>query len=320
MKYKLWNNIIGWLIFFVAAYVYISTIEPTASFWDCGEFIATAYKLEVGHPPGAPLFMIVARFFALFAGSDVEKVAMCINLLSALASAFTVLFLFWTITHFVRKLINSSEEMTPASLIAVLASGYIGAVAYTFSDSFWFSAVEGEVYALSSLFTAVVFWSILKWENVSHKKYADRWLVFIALLMGLSIGIHLLNLLAIPAIVFVYYFKKFKVTRKGIILASLVAIVLLGLIMYGVIPGAVTMASYFELIFVNGFDAHYNTGVLIYAILLLSSLIGGIYFTSKTDTKYTGLNAFLFSATSILLGLPLVVKNFWLVFSIGGFI
>ncbi|MBU0764247.1 MAG: DUF2723 domain-containing protein, partial [Bacteroidetes bacterium] len=315
-QFKTYNCILGWVVWIIAVIVYIMTIEPTTSFWDCGEFIATAYKLEVGHPPGAPFFMILARFFSLFAGNP-SNVAMTINILSALASAFTILFLFWTITHLARKIILKSEELTAGNLVGILGSGFIGAMVFTFSDTFWFSAVEGEVYASSSLFTAVVFWAIIKWENVADEKYANRWLVFIAYMMGLSVGIHLLNLLAIPAIVFVYYFRKYEVTRKGIVLASLISVTLLGIIMYGIIPGAVTMASVFELVFVNGLSMSYNIGVLIYIILLISGLVAGLYFTSRSGRKTT-LNTVLFAGTLILLGVPLFFDGFLVVLSIAG--
>ena len=208
-NFQRFNNIFGWLTFAIAAFVYISTIEPTASFWDCGEFIATAYKLEVGHPPGAPLFMIVVRVMTLLAGDNLEKVPMMVNIFSALVSALTIMFLFWTITHLARKIVVKSEEISNNNIISIIGSGFVGALAYTFSDSFWFSAVEGEVYATSSLFTALVFWCMLKWENVANEKQADRWIILIAYLMGLSIGVHLLNLLAIPALAFIYYFKKY---------------------------------------------------------------------------------------------------------------
>ena len=212
--YKLANNVVGWLVFFIASFVYVSTIEPTASWWDCGEYIAASYKLMVGHEPGAPMFQMLAHFFAIFAGDDVTQVAKWVNTMSAMASAFTILFLFWSITHFTKKLVigENGEENDLGNIIAVMGSGIVGALAFTFSDSFWFSAVEGEVYALSSMFTALVFWVILKWEEVADEPHADRYLVLIALLFGMSIGVHLLNLLAIPAITFVYYFKKFKPT------------------------------------------------------------------------------------------------------------
>jgi len=296
-NYKLLNNVTGWVAFVIAAFTYLSTIEPTASFWDCGEFITTSYKLEVGHPPGAPFFMIMGRFFNMFASPS--HVAMMVNSLSALASAFTILFLFWTITHLARKLV-SPEDLTTGQAIAVLGSGMIGALAYTFSDTFWFSAVEGEVYATSSLITAVVFWAILKWENVADEPHANRWIIFIAYMVGLSIGVHLLNLLAIPAIVFVYYFKKYKVTRKGVIVSFILSIVLLGLIMYGIIPGVITVATWFELIFVNGLGLPFNTGAVIYAMILVGLIVFGIYYTMKK--KQVLWNTVLVALTVILIG------------------
>ncbi len=297
--YSLFNNIFGWLSFLVAAITYLLTVEPTTSYWDCGEFIASAYKLEVGHPPGAPFYMIVARFFSMFAG-DPSNVAFMINSLSALSSAFTILFLFWTITHIARKIIIRNNEMDFTGLTTVLGSGLVGALAYTFSDTFWFSAVEAEVYASSSLFTALVFWSILKWEEQADKPYSNRWIIFIAYLVGLSIGVHLLNLLAIPAIVFVYYFKKYKVSKIGIVYASLIAIVILGTIMYGIIPGVVKIASWFELLFVNGFGLPYNTGIIIYVLLLLALVGYGLYY-SYQKKKYV-LNTIFLAFTVILIG------------------
>ena len=200
-NYKKLNNIVGWLICIVASYTYCSTIEPTASFWDCGEYIACSYKLEVGHPPGAPFFLLIARFFSLFSFGDPAKAAMMVNVMSALSSAFTILFLFWTITRLAKKMLApEGTEMDKGKMWAILGSGVIGALAYTFSDSFWFSAVEGEVYAMSSLFTAAVFWAILKWEEEADEPSSMRWLVLISYLMGLSVGVHLLNLLVIPSI------------------------------------------------------------------------------------------------------------------------
>ncbi|MFP4059903.1 MAG: protein O-mannosyl-transferase family [Bacteroidales bacterium] len=278
-RYRKINSITGWFTFLIAAVVYLLTIEPTASFWDCGEFISTAFKLEVGHPPGAPFFMILGRFFTLFAGGDVTKVAPLMNSLSALASAFTILFLFWTITHFARKIIVKNNEYTTTGILSIMGAGLVGALAYTFSDTFWFSAVEAEVYATSSLFTAVVFWAILKWENVADEKHSTQWIILIAYLMGLSIGVHLLNLLAIPAIVFVYYFKKYKVTRNGIIYALLVSVLILGAVMYIVIPGIVKFTSWFELFFVNVLNLPYKTGVIIFAIVFIGSVIYGIKYT-----------------------------------------
>ena len=207
-KYKLINNVLGWIVFAIASTVYLMTMEPTASFWDCGEFISSAYKLEVGHPPGAPFFMLTANLFTQLA-SDPSTVAKMVNTMSALFSGLTILFLFWSITHLARKIIvKDGEEASLGQMITIMGSGLVGALAYTFSDTFWFSAVEGEVYAYSSLFTAVVFWLILKWEATYDKPHADRWIVLIAYLMGLSIGVHLLNLLCIPAIVLVYYYKN----------------------------------------------------------------------------------------------------------------
>ena len=279
-QYRYYNNLLGWITFLVAAVVYLLTIEPTASFWDCGEFIATAYKLEVGHPPGAPFFMILGRIFTLFANEPVNAAKM-VNVLSALASAFTILFLFWTITHFARKIVVKNDNYTLGNIITIIGSGLVGSLAYTFSDTFWFSAVEAEVYATSSLFTAVVFWAILKWEDESEKKYANRWIILIAYLVGLSIGVHLLNLLAIPAIVFVYYFKKHTVTRRGVIYALIISGILLGSIMYIIIPGVITIASWFDLLFVNGFGLPYNSGVILYAIILIFLIVWGIKYTQR---------------------------------------
>jgi hypothetical protein len=298
IRFKLFNNIFGWLAFLIAAIVYLITMEPTASLWDCGEFIATAFKLEVGHPPGAPLYMILARVFSLLA-SDVEQVAVMINSLSALSSAFTIMFLYWTITHIARKLILKGSEQSLGEMIAVLGAGMVGALAYTFSDTFWFSAAEAEVYANSSLFTAVVFWAILKWEDQADSPYANRWIILIAYLIGLSIGVHLLNLLAIPAIVFVYYFKKYPVSRKGVIYAALISIVAIGTIMYMIIPGVVKIASVFELVFVNSFGLPYNTGIIIYTILLIGGVVYGLHYTLKHNKVIA--NTVLLALTVILI-------------------
>ena len=279
-NYKLVNNVLGWVAFAIAAITYMLTIEPTTSLWDCGEFITTAVGLEVGHPPGAPLFMIMARFFALFA-PDPSYAALMVNVMSGLASAFTILFLFWTITHLAKKLVVKDGELSKGNLIAVMGTGMVGALAYAFSDTFWFSAVEAEVYASSSLFTAVVFWAILKWEDVANEKYANRWIILIAYLMGLSIGVHLLNLLAIPAIIFVYYFKKYKPTRNGIIAAFALSVLILGVIMYGVIPGVIKIASWFELAFVNGMGLPYNTGVMFYAASVIALVVWAINYSVK---------------------------------------
>lgn len=299
-NFKLYNRITGWIVFLIAAATYLLTAEPSVSLWDCGEFIASAYKLQVGHPPGAPFFMIMARIATLFAGGDVARVALMVNWMSALASAFTILFLFWSITHIALK-ITGTDNLKPYQLVAVIGSGAVGALAYTFSDTFWFSAVEGEVYASSSLFTAVVFWSILKWENIADEKYANRWLIFIAYLMGLSIGVHLLNLLAIPAIVLVVYFKKYeKITTNGVIAALLIGGAILGGVMYVIIPGLIWLGSIFELIFINGFGLPYNSGLLIYCVLLIGGLAYGIYYTYKKGK--TVMNTALTIVTVIVIG------------------
>ncbi|MEG1738101.1 MAG: DUF2723 domain-containing protein [Odoribacter sp.] len=279
LSFRLINRVVGWITFVIASVTYILTAEPTASLWDCGEFITTSVGLQVGHPPGAPLFMIVSRLFAIFS-SSVETQAFMINCMSALASGFTILFLFWSITHLARKLIvKEGEEMTMAQMFAILGASLIGALTYTFTDTFWFSAVEGEVYAMSSLFTAVVFWAILKWENVAFEPYANRWLVLIAYLIGLSIGVHLLNLLAIPAIVFVYYFKKYTPTLRGIIKTGLLSLVILGVVNFGVIPGVIKIACWFELMFTNGMGLPFNTGVIVYVLLIIGLLVWGIRYT-----------------------------------------
>ena len=306
-SFKRTNNIFGWLAFAVAALTYLFTMEPTASFWDCPEFITTAYRLEVGHPPGAPLFMLMGRFFTLFA-SDVQQVALMVNAMSALASAFTILFLFWTITRLARKiLIKKEDTYSLAQTIGIIGAGLVGALAYTFSDSFWFSAVEAEVYASSSFFTAIVFWAILKWEEVADKPFSDRWLVLIAYLMGLSIGVHLLNLLAIPAIVLVYYFKKFKFSGKGTFVALLVSMVLLGLLMYGLIPGILEVASWFDLLFVNSFGMSFNSGVLFYCALLLAVLAWSIYETFIGNKPLR--IKILFILSIALLGIPFIGES-----------
>ncbi|MBE6326204.1 MAG: DUF2723 domain-containing protein [Bacteroidales bacterium] len=303
-QYKLLNNVVGGVVFLISLVTYLLTIEPTASFWDCGEFISTAYKLEIGHPPGAPFFMLMARFFTLFA-SDVHEVAKMVNIFSAFMSALTILFLFWTITHLARRLVIKSEsDFTLGNIIAILGAGTVGALAYTFSDTFWFSAVEAEVYASSSMFTAVVFWAMLKWEDVADRPYANRWLVLIAYLMGLSIAVHLLNLLSIPVLVLVYYFRKFKFSWKGVGISLAVSVVLLAVILYGIIPGFVTVAGWFELLFVNVLGFSFNTGVIIYSIALISCLVGGIYTSYSEKFEDSKLPTILFIASVALLGIP----------------
>ena len=299
MDYKKLNIVTGWLVFLVAAWTYIVTIEPTASFWDCGEFIATANKLQVTHPPGAPLFMILGRVSSFFLAP--EHVPVAINVLSALASAFTILFLFWSITHMAHKLATrNGAALTPGALYAVIGSGIVGALAYTWSDSFWFSAVEGEVYALSSFFTAIVFWAILKWESEADRPHSTRWLILIAYLMGLSIGVHLLNLLCIPAIAFVYYFKRYEPTPRGIITTFIVSAVLLGTIQAVIIPGIVKVAGWFELLFVNDLGLPFNTGTAVYAALLIGGIVWLLRWTQVNGKALW--NTVVLGVTVILIG------------------
>lgn len=302
-RYNLVNNLLGWLTFVIAAIVYCLTIEPTASFWDCPEFITTAFKLEVGHPPGAPFFMLTANLFSQFV-SDPSQVARMVNTMSALLSATCILFLFWTITHLARKLLcRDGEEPGTARLITIMGSGLVGALAYTFSDTFWFSAVEGEVYAYSSMFTAVVFWLILKWEDHADEPHSDRWLILIAYLTGLSIGVHLLNLLCIPAIVLVYYYKKHPgADVKGSLLALVASMALVAVVLYGIVPGVVKVGGWFELLFVNQLGFSFNTGLYIYILLLIGVVLWAVY-ESFTGRNRKRMNiSFLLSVA--LLGIP----------------
>ena len=310
-KYRLINNALGWLVFALATSVYLITMEPTASFWDCGEFISSAFKLEVGHPPGAPFFMLTGNLFSQLA-SDPSQVGLMLNSMSAISSGFTILFLFWSITHLARKILVNDQTVTPktSDLITIMGSGLVGALVYAFSDTFWFSAVEGEVYAYSSLFTAVVFWLILKWEAVADQPHADRWMVLIAYLMGLSIGVHLLNLLCIPAIVLVYYYKKYEhPTMKGTLVALLISFAVIGLMMYGVVQGLVEVCGWFELLFVNVLGMPYNTGVFIYIITLLGVIAWAIYETMRDEPNDMRMKiAFIVSVT--LLGVPFIGSGY----------
>ena len=304
-QYKLVDNIFGWVAFIIAAFTYCSTIEPTASFWDCPEFITTAYKQEIGHPPGAPFFMLLGNFFTHFA-SDATQVAKMVNTMSALLSAVCIMFLFWTITHLARKLIIGDwKEMTTAKMIAIEASGMVGALIYTWSDTFWFSAVEGEVYAFSSAFTAVVFWLILKWEDHADEPHSDRWLVLIAYMTGLSIGVHLLNLLCIPAIVLVYYYKKVpEANLKGSLIALIVSFLVVFAVLYGVVPGIITVGGWFELFFVNVLGCPFNTGEIVYIICLVASVIWGIYETFNATDKNVKRQNIAFILGFGMLGIP----------------
>lgn len=326
-NYKLINTVSGWVVFLVAAIVYLNTIEPTASFWDCGEFISSAYKLEVGHPPGAPIFMLLGNLFTQFT-NDPGQVAKMVNSMSALLSAFTILFLFWTITHLTRKLVISEnkEIIGKGPTIAVIGSGWVGALVYTFSDTFWFSAVEGEVYAFSSMLTALVFWLILKWEDNAEKPDSDKWIVLIAYIMGLSIGVHLLNLLCIPAIVMVYYYKKTQnPSWKGGLLALLLSFGLILVFMYGIIPGFTKVGGWFELFFVNTLGMSYNSGVAVYLVLLVAGIVWALWesLSEKGNLKRAriafllsvGLSGILFMGSSLWLWLVLTGVTLYFVFS-----
>ncbi|NEU07491.1 DUF2723 domain-containing protein [Flavihumibacter sp. R14] len=281
MSYQKINNILGWASFIIAATVYTLTLEPTVSFWDCGEFISAAFKLQVVHQPGAPLFLMIGKMFSLLAGDDLSRVAFWVNMSSALASAATIMFLFWTITALAKKILaQPGETVSTGKLITIMGSGLVGALAYTFTDSFWFSAVEAEVYALSSLCTAIVFWAILKWDAHADEPHADKWLVFIAYIMGLSIGVHLLNLLAIPAIALVYYFRRAKKrTSGGAILALFVGTVILAFIQYGIVQYLIKFAAYSDLFFVNSLGLGFGSGVTFFVILLILVLTFGILYT-----------------------------------------
>ena len=299
-NYRLINNLCGWLAFAISAFVYISTIEPTGSFWDCGEFIASSYKLQVGHPPGAPLFLMMGRIMALFAGGDVKMVSVMINVMSALMSAGTILFLFWTVTILTRKIVAADGQIDAGRLITIMGAGFVGALAYTFSDSFWFSAVEGEVYASSSFFTAIVFWAMFKWESVADERHANRWIILIAYLMGLSIGIHLLNLLTIPALAFIYYFRKYKPTTSGIIATAAAGVAILAIVQYGIISTLVKLASQAELLFVNSFGLPFWSGFIFFILLVVAGLVYGLKRTRERNQPMWNLS--LLCVVFILLG------------------
>ena len=301
--FRLVDNLMGWLTFAIAAFVYCSTVEPTASFWDCPEFITTAYKLEVGHPPGAPFFMLTANLFTQFV-SDPTKVAFMVNMMSALFSAACIMFLFWSISHLARKLVGTDGQVQNlAQLITVEASALTGALVYTFSDTFWFSAVEGEVYAYSSLFTAVVFWLMLKWEDHADEPGSDRWLIFIAYLTGLSIGVHLLNLLCLPALVLIFYYRKVKnATLTGALLSVAGSGLLIAAVLYGIVPGIVKVGGWFELRCVNDFNMPFNTGVIIYIALLVAIVLWSIWETAKNESRIRMNISYLLSVA--MLGIP----------------
>lgn len=318
MNFNRLNNIVGWVVCLIASTVYVLTMEPTGSFWDCGEFVSSAYKLQTPHPPGAPLFALLGRFFIILFGDDPMTAARGVNFMSALASGFTILFLFWTITHFARKMVRKEgEELSQNQLFNIMAAGVVGALAYTFSDSFWYSAVEGEVYALSSLFTAIVFWAILKWEHEvdtesktdGHRfSRADRWLVFIFFMMGLSIGVHLLNLLTIPAIVMVYYFKRYKVTTWGMIGAFLIGCIITGIVQVAIIQWSIKGAGAFDIYFVNSLNLPFFSGFAIYFVLLFGLLILGLRFSNAQIEKFTGFAVWL-SLILLLFCFPFITSG-----------
>lgn len=298
-RFRLLNNIFGFVVFVISAFVYLSTIEPTTSFWDCGEFIASSYKLEIGHPPGNPVFQLIARFFTLF--GDKESAAMLINAMSAILAALTITFLFWTITHLARRIFEKTgNSLSVPNVIATIGAGLVGSLVYSFSDTAWFSAVEAEVYAMSSFFTAVVFWAMLKWEEQADEPHSNRWIILIAFLMGLSIGVHLLNLLAIPALVFIYYYKKYDVTKKGIFYVLVVSALILGFVLFGVIPYLPKIAAWFDLLFVNGFSLPFNSGAAFFMITLLAVLFWLIIKTHKSGKVL--INTILLAFTMIVIG------------------
>ena len=314
IQYKLANNITGWIAFLIAATVYLLTLEPTASFWDCGQFILLANSLQVGHPPGAPFYMLMANIFSQFA-SDPSQIAIWVNAFSAIVSAFSIMFLFWTITHLTRKLLignGDTSELSLSQTIVIIGSGLVGALAFTFSTSVWFSAVEAEVYAFSILMTAVVFWLILKWEDNADKPHADKWIVLIAYVMGLSIGVHLLNLLAIPAIVLVYFFKKTKnPTWKGTVGALAISFGLVLALMSGLIPGFTKVGGWFELLFVNRFLMSYNSGVFAYLILFVGCIVWALFETLSPKGNETRAR-FAFFLSLGLSGILFIGYNPWI--------
>jgi hypothetical protein len=299
-SYRRWNNITGWLMFLISAVTYLLTIEPTVSFWDCGEFILSAFRLQVGHPPGAPMFLMIGRIATLFAGGDGSKAAMMMNILSALCSAFAIMFLFWTITHLVRRVFTRETPLEAKHIPAIIGSGIIGSLAYSFSDTFWFSAVEGELYAMSSLVTGLVFWAMLKWEEEAEEQTAGRWIILIAFIMGIGLGIHRLNLLVIPVLVFIFYLRKYEVTRIGVIKTLILSILLLGLMVFVLMPGVPKVAEWFELLFVNVLGLPYNTGLLIFVVALIAGLIFGIRYSLKTNRLV--LNYIITCLTVIMIG------------------
>jgi hypothetical protein len=299
-SYRRWNNITGWLMFLISAVVYLLTIEPTVSFWDCGEFILSAFRLQVGHPPGAPMFLMIGRIATLFAGGDGTKAALMVNILSAICSAFAIMFLFWTITHLVRRVFTRDTPLESKHIPVLIGSGIIGSLAYTFSDTFWFSAVEGELYAMSSLVTGLVFWAMLKWEEEAEQPTSGRWIILIAFIMGIGLGIHRLNLLVIPVLVFIFYFRKYEVSRAGVIKTLILSILLLWLMVFVLMPGVPKVAEWFELLFVNVLGLPYNTGLFIFIVAVIAGLIFGIRYSIKSNRLI--LNYIITCLTVIMIG------------------
>jgi hypothetical protein len=301
MNFRKVNNIAGWITGGIATLVYLLTMEATASYWDCGEFLSCAYKLEVGHSPGAPFFMLIQRMFGLLAGGNLQKVAIMINSWSAIASGLTILFLFWTITHLAKKLLAPGDaEPTRIQAALIIGAGLVGGLAYTFSDTFWFSAVEAEVYATSSLFTAITFWMMLKWENAADRPYADRWLLLISFMIGISIGIHLLNLLTIPALAMIYYFRRYKVTAIGTAIAFVLGCVALAIVQFGVIQGVTILASGFDVFFVNSLGMPFDSGALV-SILLIAGVIAALIIYAKKKGYYL-LHTGMFCIVFVMIG------------------
>ncbi|MBL7699857.1 MAG: DUF2723 domain-containing protein [Chitinophagaceae bacterium] len=318
MTFNRMNNVVGWIVCLIACTVYVMTMEATGSFWDCGEFVSSAFKLQIPHPPGAPMFILLARFFIVLFGDDTATAARGVNFMSAIASGFTILFLFWTITHFARKIVQKgTEALSKNQLVGVISAGVVGALAYTFSDSFWYSAVEGEVYALSSFFTAIVFWAILKWEHEvdlesktdgHHFSRADRWLVFIFFMMGISIGVHLLNLLTIPALIMVYYFKRYKVTRWGTFFAFILGCIITGVIQVVIIQWSIKGAGAFDIFFVNEIGTPFFVGFIFYFLLIAGLLLIGLRFTQKGIQKFKGFPVWL-TAIMLLFCFPFLTSG-----------
>jgi hypothetical protein len=300
MKFNRVNNMVGWVVGVIACAVYVMTMEASGSFWDCGEFISSAYKLQIPHPPGAPLFVLLGRFFIILFGDSPHTAARAVNFMSAIASGLAILFLFWSITHFARKIVQKGGELTNGQLFTIMSAGVVGALAYTFCDSYWYSAVEGEVYASSAFFTALVFWAILKWEHHADEPGSDKWIIFIFYMMGLSIGVHLLNLLTIPAIVMVYYFKRYKTTIWGTIVAFVIGCAITGFVQKFVIQYTIKGAAWFDIYFVNSLNSPFFTGFAFFFILLTALLVIGIRWAVRK--KYYYLKLGLWSLAFMLLG------------------